>query len=93
MTYFIKIIKIILFFFLLNNPSNAEIKIAYFDLDSILSNTNISKKLFTNLNNSEKLKIEELQKQEQNLKNEENKIRMEWINYFNGLSKNYENNI
>ena len=74
MTHFIKIIKIILFFFLLNNPSNAEIKIAYFDLDYILSNTNISKKLFTNLNNSEKLKIEELQKQEQNLKNEENKI-------------------
>ena len=32
------------------------------------------KKLFTNLNNSEKLKIEELHKQEQNLKNEENKI-------------------
>ena len=30
--------------------------------------------MFTNLNNSEKLKIEELQKQEQNLKNEENKI-------------------
>ncbi len=74
MTDFIKIIKITLFFFLLNNPSNAEIKIAYFDLDYILSNTNISKKLFTNLNNSEKLKIEELQKQEQNLKNEENKI-------------------
>ena len=70
----IKIIKIILFFFLLNNPSNAEIKIAYFDLDSILSNTNIGKKLFSNLNNSEKLKIQELQKQEQNLKNEENKI-------------------
>ena len=60
MTDFIKIIKITLFFFLLNNPSNAEIKIAYFDLDYILSNTNISKKLFTNLNNSEKLKIEEL---------------------------------
>jgi len=74
MYHFIKIIKIILFFFLLNNPSNAEIKIAYFDLDTILSNTNVSKKLFTNLNNSEKLKIEELQKQEQNLKNEENKI-------------------
>ena len=74
MIHFIKIIKITLFFFLLNNPSNAEIKIAYFDLDYILSNTNISKKLFTNLNNSEKLKIEELQKQEQNLKNEENKI-------------------
>ena len=70
----IKIVKIILFFFLLNNPSNAEIKIAYFDLDSILSNTNIGKKLFSNLNNSEKLKIQELQKQEQNLKNEENKI-------------------
>ena len=74
MTYFIKIIKVILIFFLLNNSSNAEIKIAYFDLDSILSNTNISKTLFTNLNNTEKLKIEELQKQEQNLKNEENKI-------------------
>ena len=74
MIYFIKIIKVILFFFLLNNASNAEIKIAYFDLDTILSNTNVSKKLFTNLNNSEKLKIEELQKQEQNLKNEENKI-------------------
>ena len=74
MTHFIKIIKIILFFFFLNNPSNAEIKIAYFDLDTILSNTNISKKLFSNLNNSEKLKIDELKKQEQNLKNEENKI-------------------
>ena len=36
-------------FFLLNIPSNAEIKIAYFDLDTILSNTNVSKKLFTNI--------------------------------------------
>ena len=27
------------------------------------------------------------------VKSEEKKIRMEWINYFNGFSKNYKNNI
>jgi len=39
-----------------------------------LSNSNVGKKLFENLKNSENLKIKELQDQEKELKNEENKI-------------------
>jgi len=72
-----KIKKIILFFFIsffLNTSAHTEIKIAYMDLDLILSNSNVGKELFENLKNNENLKIKELQNKEKELKDEENKI-------------------
>ena len=69
-----KIFLIILFIFSFQNYSFAENKIAYVDLDYILSNTNVGKKIFSNLKTKENLKFEELNEQEKNLKNEENKI-------------------
>jgi len=69
--------KILLFFlisFLVNTSTYAVTRVVYIDLDLILSNSNVGKKLFENLKNSENLKIKELQDQEKELKNEENKI-------------------
>ena len=67
-------IIILFFLFSFQNYSFAENKIAYVDLDYILSNTNIGKQIFNNLKKEENLKFEELNSVEQNLKDEENKI-------------------
>ena len=65
---------VLIFLFSFQNYSFAENKIAYVDLDYILSNTNIGKQIFNNLKKEENLKFEELNSVEQNLKDEENKI-------------------
>ena len=60
--------------FSFQNYCYAENKIVYVDLDYILSNTNLGKRIFDNLKKKESLKFEELNSVEKNLKNEENKI-------------------
>ena len=67
---------IILIIFFIGLPSNifAENKIAYLDLDFILSNTNVGKALFEKIKKFESDKIKELNDKEQILKDEENKI-------------------
>ena len=69
-----KIITILVFF--IGIPTNifAENKIAYLDLDFILSNTNVGKSLFEKIQKIESDKIKELNDKERILKNEENKI-------------------
>ena len=67
------VLKFLIFFFL-HIYSFAETKIAYIDLDVLLSKTNIGKNLFDELKKNENLKLLELQELEQKLKNEENKI-------------------
>ena len=69
-----KTITIIIFF--IGIPTNifAENKIAYLDLDFILSNTNVGKSLFEKIQKFESDKINELNDKEQILKDEENKI-------------------
>ena len=52
----------------------AENKVAYIDLDFILSNINAGKVSFEKLKKNEDKKLQELKTQEQNLKEEENKI-------------------
>ena len=69
-----KIFLKIFIFFIIHNYTFAETSIAYIDLDSLLSKTNIGKNLFEKLNKSENLKMQELQEQEKKLKDEENKI-------------------
>ena len=74
MLKFLKIFLIFLFSLFIQTSVHAETKIVYIDLDFVLSNSNIGKKLFEDLKISENLKINELQKKEKELKNEENKI-------------------
>ena len=71
----IKKITILLIFFLgLSTNIFAENKVAYLDLDFILSNTNVGKSLFKEIQKLESSKIKELNNQEQILKDEENQI-------------------
>ena len=67
---------IIIIIFFIGLPSNifAENKIAYLDLDFILSNTNVGKSLFEKIKKFENDKIKELNDKKQKLKDEENKI-------------------
>ena len=67
---------IIIIIFFIGLPSNifAENKIAYLDLDFILSNTNVGKSLFEKIKKFESDKFKELNEKEQILKDEENKI-------------------
>ena len=70
----IKTISIIILF--IGIPTNifAENKIAYLDLEFILSNTNVGKSLFKKIQKFESDKLKELNDKEQILKDEENKI-------------------
>ena len=69
-----KIIFTIIFFTGISTNICAENKIAYLDLDFILSNTNVGKSLFEKIQKFENSKIKELNNKEQILKDEENKI-------------------
>ena len=69
-----KIIFIIIFFTGISTNIYAENKVAYLDLDFILSNTNVGKSLFEKIQKFESGKIKELNDKEQKLKEEENKI-------------------
>ena len=66
------IIFICLFFF--STLSLADNKIAYIDIDLILSQSNPSKSLFTQLKKVEENNFKQLKNDEINLKDEENKI-------------------
>ena len=70
------IYKKILFLILLILPFNVygESKIAYVDIDFVLSNINAGKIVFEKLENNEKLKRETFNNKEKKLKEEENKI-------------------
>jgi len=69
-----KSITIIIFFIVIPTNLFAENKIAYLDLDFILSNTNVGKSLFKTIQKFESGKIKELNDKEKILKDEENKI-------------------
>ena len=71
---FLKIFLFIIVSLITNTSVFAETKIAYIDLDFILSNSNPGKKLFEDLKIRENFKINELKEKEKELKNEENKI-------------------
>ena len=69
-----KIFAILIIYFTLSSNVFAENKIAYLDLDFILSNTNIGKLTLEKLEKIEKKKNNELQIEGKKLKEEENKI-------------------
>ena len=73
--FFIKKIFIVLFiFFTFTLNSNAENKVAYVDLDYLLTNTNIGKLLFSKLKANETKLFDEFNQKEKKLKEQENKI-------------------
>ena len=69
-----KSITIIIFFIVIPTNIFAENKIAYLDIDFILSNTKIGKSLLKKIQKFESDKINELNDKEKILKDEENKI-------------------
>ncbi len=70
-----KIPLIVLFLFMqFSVNAFGDNKVAYLDLDYILSNTNIGKTVFQKLKKNEIEKNEQFKSQEQKLKDEENKI-------------------
>lgn len=72
----INVNKILLFFLIIVLPFKAygENKIAYLDLDYLLSKINAGKIILEQLKNNEDIKKENFLNKEQQLKNEENKI-------------------
>ncbi len=69
-----KIFLILIFWVGIPTSILAENKIAYLDLDYVLSNSNIGKSLFEQIQKFESDKIKELNNKELKLKDEENKI-------------------
>ena len=67
-------IFIILFMFLSANNLKAEEKIAYLDIDFILTNTIAGKSLLENLKKKEELKISKFKNSDKSFKNEESQI-------------------
>ena len=74
MVYLKKLLLCLICLILLTSNLLAENKVAYIDLDKILINTESGKSLFKQLNNLEKLKLEDLENEEKKFKEEENKI-------------------
>jgi len=81
---FLKFFLIFLHITLISSTSFANIKIAFIDVDLILSESEPSKKLFSQLKIIEEKKIKKLKNDEIDLKEEENKI----LNKKNIVSKN-----
>ena len=74
MLYLNKIFLSLIYLIFLTSNLLAENKVAYIDLDKILVSTESGKSLFKQLNNLEKLKLENLENEEKKLKEEEDKI-------------------
>ena len=74
MLYLKKILLSLICLIYLTSNLFAENKVAYIDLDKILVSTDSGKALFKELNNLEKLELENLKNEEKAFKEEENKI-------------------
>ena len=90
MLKFINKFFFLIFFFNFFSFCYADDKIAYIDVDFILSQSNASKSLFNQLNRIESTQIEDFKEKEKKLKENENKI----LNSKNILSdKEYRNKV
>jgi len=69
-----KYLSIFIFFFYFSTLSAIENKIAYINIDLILSNSIPSKSLFNQLKTLENIELEKLKNEEKKLKSEENEI-------------------
>ena len=62
MNYLYKFIFISFIFFISVNSSNSEEKIAFVNIDYVIQNSNIGKKMLANINNLDKKNIDNLKK-------------------------------
>ncbi len=69
-----KILFFLFFYFILIINANSANKVAYVDLDFLITNTKIGKLLFEKLKNNENKKFEEFSIEEKKLKEQEKKI-------------------
>ena len=74
MNLFKKIFFILFFLFLSVSSLKAEDKVSYIDIDYLLTNTLAGKELLNKLKKEEELKIKKFKTNDQNFKNEEDKI-------------------
>ena len=58
----------LLFFFIFINPSISDEKIAFVDIDYIIQNSNVGKKMISNINKLDKKNIDNLKKKNETLK-------------------------
>ena len=68
MNYLYKFILILFIFFISVNSSNSEEKIAFVNIDYVIQNSNIGKKMLANINNLDKKNIDNLKKKNKILK-------------------------
>ena len=69
MRYFNKLILIIVIFFTFINASISKENIAFVNIDYLIQNSNIGKKMLTNINNIDKNNLDNLKKKKKNKKN------------------------
>lgn len=74
MKLFKKFFFVTFFLFLLINNLKAENKIAYLDIDFVLTNTLAGKSILNSLKKEEELKINKFKKRDENFKNDKKKI-------------------
>ena len=75
MRYLVKFISVILFSFFFLSSSMSEEKTAFIDVDFLLQNSNIGKKILKNINDFNKKNIDQLEKKNNDLKNHEINIK------------------
>jgi len=69
-----KFFFILIFLLLFVNPINAKDKVSFIDIDYVLTNTKVGKKLLNSLKNEEELKINKFKLDEDKFKKDENII-------------------
>ena len=75
MNYFYKFIITIFFYITLFNPSYSNDKIAFIDIDYLIKNSEIGKKVLLKINDLDKKNVKNLKKKDTMLKNLETEIR------------------
>jgi outer membrane protein len=75
MRYFNRLILIITIFFTFINPSISEENIAFVNIDYLIQNSNIGKKLLANINDKDKKNLDNLQKKNKILQDLESSIK------------------
>ena len=79
MRYFNRLILIIIFFFTFINASISKENIAFVNVDYLIQNSNIGKKLLANINNKDKKNLENLKEKNKILQDLETSIKKKKI--------------
>ena len=82
MRYFNRLILVIIIFFAFINTSISKENIAYVNVDYLIQNSNIGKKLLVNINNKDKKNVGNLKKKNKILQDLESTIKKKKKCYF-----------